>query len=291
MTSSQRLSGRVAIVTGAGRGLGLAHARALARYGAAVVVNDVGGESGPDGTPSEQAVADIVREGGRAISNASDVSDWEQVEALVQQAISTFGRLDILVNNAGLLRDRAIINMTSEEWDLVLGVHLKGSFATIHFAAQYWRDMFKAGEAVAGRVINTTSVSGLYCYPGQANYGSAKAGIAALTGIAAKELARYGVTVNAISPAALTRMTEGLESTKNWSDEGEGPAQVGELVAWLASDEAAHVSGQVFGVGRGQVYLNEPWKRGPAIERPGGFKAEEYGAVVADLLGHQADAE
>jgi NAD(P)-dependent dehydrogenase (short-subunit alcohol dehydrogenase family) len=288
---SGRLDGRVAVVTGAGRGLGRAHALTLAREGAAVVVNDVGGSADADDrSPAHDVVEEITKAGGSAVASIADVSDWAAAEQLVATATSQFGDLNILVNNAGLLRDRTIVNMTPQEWDLVIGVHLRGSFATLHFAAAHWRGLSKSGAPVYGRAINTTSVAGLFYYPGQANYGAAKAGIAALTGIAAKELQRYGVTVNAISPAALTRMTEGLQSTSAWTSEEHGPEQVAELVAWLASDEAADVTGQVFGVGIGEVYLTEPWRKGRTARQQGGFSVGELGPVVRDILSPADDA-
>src|SRR4051794_12423077 len=205
--------GRVAIVTGAGRGIGRGHALELARQGARVVVNDIGASldgEGADTGPAQAVVDEITAAGGEAVANTDDVADWAGAERLVGQAIATFGRLDALVNNAGILRDRMIVNMTEAEWDAVIRVHLKGTFAPLHHAAVHWRERAKAGEAVDARVINTSSTSGLFANPGQGNYGAAKSGIASLTIIAAKELGRYGVTANAIAPGARTRMTENL---------------------------------------------------------------------------------
>src|ERR1700761_6527300 len=205
------LSGKVAIVTGAGRGIGRCHALALAGAGAKVVVNDLGGGlagEGSDAPPAEQVAEEIRAAGGEASTNGENVADFAGAERLVRQAIDEFGRLDILVNNAGILRDRMLVNMTEDEWDAVIAVHLKGHFAPTRAAAAYWRERSKAGEEVRGRVVNTSSPSGVFGNIGQANYGAAKGGIASLTLIAAQELARYGVTVNCLAPNARTRMTE-----------------------------------------------------------------------------------
>ena len=205
------LSGKVAIVTGAGRGIGREHALALARAGARVVVNDVGAAlsgEGSDTRPAQEVADEIAALGGEAVANYDNVADFAQAERLVRQAIDTFGRLDILVNNAGILRDRMLVNMTEEEWDAVIAVHLKGHFAPTRHAAAYWRERSKAGDEVRARVINTSSPSGVFGNVGQANYGAAKGAIAAFTIIVAQELARYGVTVNCIAPNARTRMTE-----------------------------------------------------------------------------------
>src|SRR5687768_9107595 len=206
-------AGRVAIVTGAGRGIGREHSLLLARHGAKVVVNDLGGSmdgTGNDVGPAQQVVDEIVAMGGEAVANTDDISDWEGAQRLINSAVETFGGLDVLVNNAGILRDRMLANMTEEEWDAVIKVHLKGTFAPSRWAAAYWRERSKAGETNDARIINTSSPSGIYGNVGQTNYGAAKAGIASFTIIASKELGRYGVTVNAIAPAALTRMTENL---------------------------------------------------------------------------------
>ncbi|HEY1280452.1 MAG TPA: SDR family NAD(P)-dependent oxidoreductase, partial [Acidimicrobiales bacterium] len=203
------LEGRIAIVTGAGRGIGREHALSLARHGAKVVVNDLGGNvdgTGGDLSPAEQVVAEIEGAGGEAVANGDDISTWEGAQRLINTAVETFGDLHVLVNNAGILRDRMLTNMTEEEWDAVIKVHLKGTFAPSRWAAAYWREQVKAGQTVDARIITTTSVSGIYGNPGQTNYGAAKAGIASFTNIAALELARYGVTVNAVAPVALTRM-------------------------------------------------------------------------------------
>src|SRR6476620_6982252 len=200
--------GRVCIVTGAGRGIGREHALLLAHHGAKVVVNDLGGSvdgSGGDDTPAQSVCDEIAAAGGEAVASYDDVSSWEGAQRLVNRAIESFGDLHVVVNNAGILRDRVLVNMTEEEWDAVIAVHLKGTFAPSRWAAAYWREKAKAGEALDNRIINTSSVSGIYGNPGQTNYGAAKAGIAAFTQIAARELIRYGVTVNAVAPVALTR--------------------------------------------------------------------------------------
>ncbi len=284
---SQLCAGRVAIVTGAGRGIGREHALSLAAHGAKVVVNDLGGAvdgSGSDLSPAEQVVAEISDMGGEAIANAENVADWEGAQRLINSAIETFGDLHILVNNAGILRDRVLANMTEEEWDAVINVHLKGTFAPSRWAVAYWRERTKAGETVSGRIINTTSVSGIYGNPGQTNYGAAKAGIAAFTTIAALEVARYGVTVNAVAPVALTRMTEGLGPAPETDAEREArsPKWIAPIVTWLASDEAADVTGRVFEASGDFLAVAEGWVRGPEhepIDDP-----TQLGAVVADLV-------
>src|ERR671914_3109755 len=207
------LEGKVAIVTGAGRGIGREHALALARGGARVVVNDLGGSltgEGSDSTPAQEVVNEIVAAGGEAVASYDDVSSFQAAEQIIRRALDRYGRLDILVNNAGILRDRMLVNMTEEEWDAVIAVHLKGHFALTRHAAAYWRERSKAGEEVRARVINTSSPSGVFGNVGQANYGAAKAAIAAFTIIAAQELGRYGVTVNCLAPNARTRMTEDI---------------------------------------------------------------------------------
>jgi NAD(P)-dependent dehydrogenase (short-subunit alcohol dehydrogenase family) len=282
--------GRVAIVTGAGRGIGREEALELARQGAMVVVNDVGGSrdgTGEDATPAQQVVDEIKAIGGEAVANYDDVSDFDAAGRLVQQAVETFGRLDVLVNNAGILRDRMLVNMTIDEWDAVIRVHLRGTFATAHHAANHWRTLSKAGEAVDARIINTSSSSGIYGNVGQANYGAAKAGIAAFTVITAMELERYGVTVNAIAPAALTRMTEDLV---RWQDDTEAewdprdPSNIAPLVAWLASAESRAVTGRVFNVKGGYVSVAEGWVAGPAEDKGARWEVGELGEVVPRLV-------
>jgi NAD(P)-dependent dehydrogenase (short-subunit alcohol dehydrogenase family) len=279
--------GRIAIVTGAGRGIGREHALSLARHGAHVVVNDLGGNvdgTGGDLTPAQQVVEEITAAGGKAVANGDDVSSWEGAQALVNTAIERFGDLHVVVNNAGILRDRMLTNMTEEEWDAVIKVHLKGTFGPSRWAAAYWREQVKAGTEVDGRIINTTSVSGLYGNPGQTNYGAAKAGIAAFTNIAALELGRYGVTVNAVAPVALTRMTEGLGPAPETEEEREqrSPRWIAPIVTWLASTESRGVTGRVFEAAGNVLAVAESWHRGPAtapVEDP-----TQLGPVVADLL-------
>ena len=264
--------GRIAIVTGAGRGIGREHALSLAAHGARVVVNDLGGTrdgSGASAGPAEEVVATIRSAGGEAIVNADDVSDWRGAERVVRQAVDTFGGLDVLVNNAGILRDRMLVNMTEAEWDAVIKVHLKGTFAPAHFAAAYWRDRSKAmGRGVDARLINTTSISGMFGNAGQTNYGAAKAGIAAFTVIAARELARYGVTVNAVAPGALTRMTEDLSlgQASEADREAMHPRWIAPIVTWLASRESSGVTGRIFEATGRLFAVAEGWHRGPGAE-------------------------
>ena len=264
---------RVCIVTGAGRGIGREHALMLAAEGAKVVVNDLGaavdGSGGSEG-PAHDVVAEIEASGGTAVVNGDDISTWEGSERLVRQAIDRFGRLDVVINNAGILRDRMLTNMTEAEWDAVIQVHLKGTFGPSRHAAAYWREQVKAGETVDGRIINTSSPSGIYGNVGQTNYGAAKAGIAAFTIIAAKELARYGVTVNAIAPAALTRMTEnlGMGQADEMTKEMMAPRWIAPIVTWLASSESKDVTGRVFDVSGKALSVAEGWHRGPTEENP-----------------------
>ncbi len=260
--------GRVAIVTGGGRGIGREHCLSLARHGALVVVNDLGASVGGDGgdlSPAEQVVAEIVAMGGAAVANGEDISSWDGAERLVRSAIEVFGDVHVLVNNAGILRDRMLTNMTEAEWDSVINVHLKGTFAPSRHIAAYWKERSKAGHEVSGRIINTTSVSGIYGNIGQTNYGAAKAGIAAFTNIAALELARIGVTVNAVAPVALTRMTEGLGTMGNTDAEKDlrSPRWIAPIVTWLASTESAGVSGRVFEASGELLAVTQGWNRGP----------------------------
>jgi NAD(P)-dependent dehydrogenase (short-subunit alcohol dehydrogenase family) len=281
--------GRVCIVTGAGRGIGREHSLMLAAHGAKVVVNDIGGEmdgSGRSSGPAQEVVDEIVAAGGEAVVNGDDISTWDGAERLIQQAIDHFGRLDVLINNAGILRDRMLANMTEAEWDAVIAVHLKGTFGPARHAAAYWREQTKAGEAVDGRIINTSSPSGIYGNVGQTNYGAAKAGIAAFTVIAAKELARYGVTVNAIAPAALTRMTEnlGMGQADDLTKAMLSPRWIAPIVTWLASSESADVTGRVFDVTGQALSVAEGWHRGPTQEHPTDDPAA-LGEVVHRLVG------
>ena len=279
--------GRVAIVTGAGRGIGREHALMLASHGAKVVVNDLGGEM--DGTghstgPADDVVAEIKGMGGEAVSNGDSVSDWEGAQRLINTAVEAFGRLDVLINNAGILRDRMLVNMTAEEWDAVINVHLRGTFAPSRWAAAYWRDRAKAGEANDARIINTTSVSGIYGNPGQTNYGAAKMGIAAFTIIASRELGRYGVTVNAVAPGALTRMTEGLGMGQASEEDRErmSPRWIAPIVTWLASEQSAGVTGRVFEASGRVLAIAEGWHRGPRVDPVD--DPVHMGPVVAELL-------
>ena len=265
------LEGRVAIITGAGRGIGREHALLFAAEGAKLVVNDLGGApdgGGSDRTAAEHVVDEINAMGGEAVANADDVADWEGGQRLINAAVESFGRLDILVNNAGILRDRMLPNMTEDEWDAVIRVHLKGTFAPSRHAAAYWRDESKAiAGPVKARIINVTSTSGIYGNVGQTNYGAAKAGIAAFSIIAARELKRYGVTVNAVSPSAQTRMTEGLRELTPEQRERRNPRWVSPLVTWLASEESQDVTARVFQAGNGIVAVCEGWRRGPTVEQ------------------------
>jgi NAD(P)-dependent dehydrogenase (short-subunit alcohol dehydrogenase family) len=277
--------GRIAIVTGAGRGLGRAHALMLAGQGAKVVVNDLGGSAdgvGSDQTPAEEVVALIRERGGEAVVDTHNVADWEGAKAMVDTAVNTFGGLDILVNNAGILRDRMLINMTENEWDSVINVHLKGTFAPTHHAANYWRQQQKAGKTVDARVINTSSHSGLFCNVGQANYAAAKAGIASFSIVAARELQRYGVTVNAIAPRATTRMTEGLREWTPEQLERRDPEWIAALVTWLASPEAAKVSGKVFEAWGYGYAVAESWQHGPITEA--GKDPAKLGPAIEQII-------
>ena len=269
--------GRICVVTGAGRGIGREHALLLAREGAKVVVNDLGGGMDGSGTPTEGPALEVVEEiralGGEAVANGDDVSSFEGAARLVRTAVDAFGDLDVLVNNAGILRDRMLVNMSEAEWDAVIQVHLKGTFAPSHHAADHWRAQAKAADAgerdrPSARIINTTSVSGIYGNPGQTNYGAAKAGIAAFSFIASLELARYGVTVNAVAPAALTRMTEGLGMGRADEEarEAMSPRWIAPIVCWLASEESSHVTGRVFEASGRVLGVAEGWHRGPVVE-------------------------
>ncbi len=280
------LDGKVAIVTGAGRGIGREEALLLAAEGAKVIVNDVGGAG--EESPARQTVADIEAAGGTAAVNDNDISSWAGAEGAVAQAVDTWGQLDILVNNAGILRDKMSFSMSEDEWDAVIKVHLKGHFATSHFAAIHWRNRSKAGEDVYGRIINTSSESGLFGNAGQSNYGAAKAGIAMLTVILGRELERYGVTVNAISPRARTRMTEDLFGEMGKAEEGQfdafGPQNVAPLVAFLASPEAGDVNGQNFVVFGGSVWVMEGWKPAGSLVRDHGWTPKELADAKSQLF-------
>lgn len=284
--------GRVAIVTGAGRGIGRGHALELARQGAKVVVNDLGAEL--DGTGSSPGpageVVDAIRAlGGEAIANGEDVSDYDGAKRLVDSAIDTFGELDVLVNNAGILRDRMLVNMSIEEWDDVIRVHLRGAFCPAHWAAVYWRERAAAGVSNDARIINTSSSSGIYGNIGQSNYGAAKAGIASFTIIASMELARYGVTVNAIAPGARTRMTETVPNSRYTvpvaGDFDEfSPDNIAPVIAWLASPQSAAVTGRVFNVAGGTISVAEGWHAGAVMDKGGRWDPAELADVIPDLV-------
>lgn len=281
------LDGRVAIVTGGGRGVGRAYALKLAECGAKVLVNDLGGDKaggGTDATPAQEVVDLIRAGGGEAVVNGGDVSDWNSARGMVEQAIDSFGGLDILINNAGILRDRMLVNMTEEEWDVVVRVHLKGTFAPTHHAANYWRTESKAGRQPDARVINTTSHSALYANIGQANYAAAKGGIASFSQVASRELQRIGVTVNAIAPRAETRMTVGLKEWTAEQLERRDPEWIAGFVAWLASAEAHAVSGRVFEVWGYGITVAESWQHGPSCEAS--KDPAELGQRVASILKH-----
>jgi len=283
--------GRVVIVTGAGRGLGRAHALEFARQGAKVVVNDFGVSL--DGRePSEGPAAEVANEirsmGGEAIASAADIADWEQSGALVKAALAAFGRLDVVMNNAGVVRDRMFANAAEDEWDAVMRVHLKGHFCLSRHAAAHWRDQSKAGKAVDARILNTSSGAGLQGSVGQSAYSAAKGGIAALTLVQAAELARYGVTANAIAPSARTRMTETVFADMMKKPESGfdsmDPANVSPLVVWLGSAESRDVTGRVFEIAGGMISLADGWRTGPKVDRGTRWEAAEVGAAVHELL-------
>lgn len=286
------VEGRVVIVTGAARGIGRGHALEFARQGAKVVVNDLGAEadgSGASTGPAGEVVGRIRAEGGEAIANGDDVSDWDGAERLINAAVEHFGDLHVLVNNAGILRDRMLVNMTADEWDDVIRVHLRGTFAPLRHAAAYWRARSKAGEPVDAAIINTTSSSGIYGNAGQANYGAAKAGIAGLTIIAARELGRYGVTVNAVAPAALTRMTEDLARWQGGDPGAFDPRaadNIAPLVVWLGSGQAQarRITGRVFNVRGGTISVAEGWRAGPGADKGARWDPAELSEVIPGLV-------
>jgi NAD(P)-dependent dehydrogenase (short-subunit alcohol dehydrogenase family) len=289
------VDGRVVIVTGAGRGIGRAHALAFAAEGARVVVNDIGvGLDGSAGeSPAQQVVDEITAAGGEAVANRDDIAEWTGAQNLIDTAVETFGGLDVLVNNAGFIRDRMLANTSESEWDAVIRVHLKGHFMTLRHAAGYWRRQIKSGavgpDDLNARIINTSSGAGLQGSVGQGNYSAAKAGIAALTLVGAAELGRYGITVNAIAPAARTRMTEAVFAETMAAPEDGGfdamaPENVSPLVVWLGSIESRHVTGKVFEVEAGLIRVAEGWAHGPQIDKGAKWDPAELGPVVTDLL-------
>ncbi|MDP9845869.1 NAD(P)-dependent dehydrogenase (short-subunit alcohol dehydrogenase family) [Streptosporangium lutulentum] len=286
----------MAIVTGAGRGIGREHALEFARQGAKVVVNDLGtgrDGSGRSGGPALEVVEEIRDLGGQAVANSDDVADWGGAARLVKMALSAYGRLDVLVNNAGFTRDRTLVSMTEQEWDEVIRVHLKGHFLPLRHAGAHWRERSRSGRVVDARVINTTCGTGLFGGVGQGNHSAAKAGVAGLTQVAAAELGPYGVTVNAIAPVARTRMTEEVFAAGTDGPEGgfdaADPANVAPLVAWLGSAESAHVTGRVFEVEGGVVSLADGWRHGPRVDRGGRWEPAEVGDAVAKLLAGAAE--
>jgi NAD(P)-dependent dehydrogenase (short-subunit alcohol dehydrogenase family) len=285
------LDGRVAIITGAGRGIGREHALLFAREGAKVVINDLGGANdgtGADQTPAQQVVEEIRAMGGEAVANGDNVADWEGAQRLVNAAVEAFGDLDILVNNAGILRDRVLVNMTEEEWDAVIAVHLKGHFAPTRWAAAYWREQSKAGVDKPRNIVHTSSTSGLLANPGQANYGAAKSGIATFSQIAAKELVRYGVKSNCIAPAARTRLTLATPGLGDMLAAPEGafdvwdPANISPLVAYLATADCPF-TGETFFVQGGTVTRFRSWEFGDKVERDSRWTVEELAQALAPL--------
>ena len=295
---NQLCKDRIVVITGAGRGIGREYALQFARQGAKVVVNDLGAAgdgSGADAGPAQSVVNEILAFGGQAVANTDDISDFDGAGRLIQTAIDTFGGLDVLVNNAGILRDKTLVNMSIDEWDAVIRVHLRGTFCPMRHAAAYWRDEAKAGRQRVARVINTSSSSGLFGIIGQTNYGAAKAGIANMSIVASRELERYGVTVNFIYPTAMSRLTEDLFKQNGAADAaarsqaagGFDPLDAGNvapLIVWLGSTESSGVTGRAFGVRGGSITVAEGWQAGPKIEKEGRWAPEELGEKIHALV-------
>lgn len=287
----QLCEGRVVVVTGAARGIGRAHALEFARQGARVVVNDLGVEAdgqGGSGGPAHEVVEEIRALGGEAVANGDDVADFAGGANMVKTAIDTFGGLDVVVNNAGFLRDRMFVSTSEEEWDAVIRVHLKGHFCLAKNACEFWRGRSKAGEPVDARIINTSSGAGLQGSVGQSTYSTAKGGIASLTLVQAAELGRYGVTSNAIAPAARTRMTEAIFTDMAAPEDGafdeNAPENISPLVVWLGSAESKDVTGRIFEVKGGMIGISDGWRDGPTVDKGARWEPDEVGAAVADLM-------
>ena len=298
------LEGKVAVITGSGRGIGREEALLMAKEGAKIVVNDLGahfdGSGQATGTPAQDVVAEIKKMGGDAVANGESVSDFKGAKRIVECAVDTFGKLNIVVNNAGILRDRMIFNMGEEDWDAVIAVHLKGSFNMARHACEYWREEHKKGNILNGRIINTASDAGLLGNLGQSNYGSAKAALAAMAIIIDKEMAKYGVTANAIAPIARTRLT--VDATPSTAaimgrqvEAGEfdpfAPEHISPLVAWLASDDAKDVHGEIFRVGAGTVWLMKGWHSAGKVSKRAVWGAGELGAALKAELAKGATAK
>jgi len=288
---SKICEGRVVIITGAGRGIGRAHALEFARQGAKVVVNDLGteadGQGGSSG-PAQDVVDEIKAMGGEAVANGDDVADFEAAGRIVKLAIDTFGGLDVVVNNAGFLRDRMFASSTESDWDAIMRVHLKGHYCVSRHACQYWRDQSKAKEPVDARIINTSSGAGLQGSVGQHNYAAAKGGIATLTLVQAAELGRYGITANAIAPAARTRMTEAIFADMKPPEDGtfdaNAPENISPLVVWLGSSESKDVSGRVFEVKGGIIGISDPWRDSHMVDKGARWEPDEVGAAVREAI-------
>ena len=290
-------AGRVVIVTGAGRGIGREHALEFGRQGAKVVVNDIGTEldgSGGSTGPAGEVVEAIRAMGGEAIAHGADVTNWEQTGDMVKTAIETFGGLDVVVNNAGYVRDRMFVSTSEEEWDAIISVHLKGHFCTTRHAAAYWRAESKAGKEVNARIINTSSGAGLLGSVGQSNYSAAKAGIASLTLVQAAELGRYGITANAIAPAARTRMTEDafadMMKKPDAGFDAMDPANISPVVAWIGSADSSDVTGQVFELVGGEIIVGDGWRRGPQVDKGERWNPADVGPAVRGLLAEATPA-